>query len=462
MAAIEPSAKPQRIGRYELLFEIATGGMGRVFLARQVGDAGFERLVALKRVHPHLVSDADVYAMASDEARLTAMIHHPNVVPVIDVIDAGGELVLVMDYVEGASLSALIKSAGALPPPIASRIALDALRGLSAAHHARDLTGMEVEMVHRDVSPQNLLVGIDGTTRLIDFGIARAEGRLALTKSGVVKGKVAYMAPERLDQGGVDARSDLYGVGAVLFELVAGTIAFGSGDESAQMARVLLGSVDLGPIEARAPTLVPVLARALARKPADRFPTAESFVAALSAAVPPADHDAVARAVREARGVDLDERRERIRQVITERAAQQIEDDADRVGAPDLARSADAVDARPGVNNATVATPRSARLAVFGGLILAVNVAGYVAISSARSGAGAAATPTASPATPPLAPSAPRSGSTLATAAPSATPDVGATAMVTTAMVTTAMVTTAAPLDAGRPADLRKSPYKAP
>jgi serine/threonine-protein kinase len=327
------------IGRYELLFELATGGMGRVFVARQLGDAGFERIVALKRVHAHLVSDPDVYGMASDEARLSALVHHPNVVPVIDVVDAKGELVLVMDYVEGVSLGSLLRACGGDRKPdeasvgrppldhaVAARILVDTLRGLSAAHAARDLAGCPLELVHRDVSPQNLLVGIDGSTRVIDFGIARAEGRLTHTKTGVIKGKVVYMAPERLEEGEVDRRADLFSAGAVLYELLVGKWAFGSGEEGTQMTRILLGEIDFTELRSLAPHLAPVVERALSRRPRDRFDTAEEFARALSDAQAPAEPEVVAALLIRWKASEIEARRERIAKEIAARTLDAVDE----------------------------------------------------------------------------------------------------------------------------------------
>lgn len=303
---------PKRIGEYEVLLELASGGMAQVLLARHTGDAGFERLVALKRVHRHLLQDSEVFAMAADEARLAGLIRHPSVVPVIGVIDTGDELVLVQEYVEGVSAATLLKRTK-LPPAIAARVVIDALRGLHAAHEAKDLRGEPLEIVHRDVSPQNLLVGSDGATRVIDFGIARAERRMTLTKTGVVKGKVQYMAPEQLEERPVDRRADVFAAGAVLYELVVGARPFGAGDEAATMRRVLLGDVDLDPVREVAPALAPIVERALEKRPQDRHATAAELAKALAEAVPPAEHDAVAAFVEEQLGAELARLRESVR-----------------------------------------------------------------------------------------------------------------------------------------------------
>ena len=177
-----------RLGQYEPLVELASGGMATVYVARQVGAAGFERLVVVKRVHRHLLKDREFYDMFRDEARVASLIHHPNVVSVTDVVESDGELFLVMDYVESCAVSTLqknVRDAGArLPPAVAARIVADALGGLHAAHEAVDMRGERLDVVHRDVSPQNIIVGVDGTSRLIDFGIAKAARRVTETKSG--------------------------------------------------------------------------------------------------------------------------------------------------------------------------------------------------------------------------------------------------------------------------------------
>jgi serine/threonine protein kinase len=306
-----------RFGRYELLFEIGSGGMARVYLARQSGDSGFERLVAVKRVHDHLVGDPDIYSMVSDEARIAALLSHPNVVSVVDVVDRKGELLLVLDYVEGFSLSKLFRNYGkALPPALASRIVVDALMGLHAAHEARDLLGERLEVVHRDVSPQNLLVGTDGVTRVIDFGIARARGNATLTQTGVVKGKVAYMAPERLEEKAVDRRSDLFAMGAVLNELLRGESAKADRDEARDIARALLATFDPRDVEAIAPKLAPVLERALARSPSDRYANAEEMCRAVAIAEPPAPPSEIAAWVASLEEEAIAERRSKVRAAV--------------------------------------------------------------------------------------------------------------------------------------------------
>ncbi len=333
-----PSERGSRIGEYELLFELASGGMATIVVARQAGDAGFERLVALKRIHKHLISDPEVFAMASDEARFAALVRHPNVVPVIGVLDQQGELVLVQEYVEGASAASLAKRARErgepLPPAVATRIVCDALLGLHAAHEAKDLRGEPLELVHRDVSPQNMMVGSDGITRLIDFGIARATERLAKTRTGIVKGKLHYMAPEQIEEREVDRRADVFAAAAVLVELVTGARPFGSGAESAVMGRILIGDADTEKLGELAPALVPVVRAALSSDVGARPSTALELKKAIAQALPPADTEEVSAFVERVIGMDLVALREKIKSSLGALVSEEDDLDAQAPAAP--------------------------------------------------------------------------------------------------------------------------------
>jgi eukaryotic-like serine/threonine-protein kinase len=232
-------------GRYETLHLLASGGMASVYLGRARGPAGFERLVAVKVMHEHIAHDPAFGAMFLDEARLAARIRHPNVVPTLDVAEDGR--FLVMEYVEGASLHAILgryreEERGTLPVPAALRIFLDVLAGLHAAHELADGKGRPLNLVHRDVSPHNVLVGIDGTTRITDFGIAYAEARLSTTRGGQLKGKLPYMAPEQLEDEPVDRRTDVYAAGCVLWELLTGRRLFQGSNEAAIACAVMAGA----------------------------------------------------------------------------------------------------------------------------------------------------------------------------------------------------------------------------
>jgi eukaryotic-like serine/threonine-protein kinase len=290
----------QRIGNYELLLEIASGGTATVGIAVYRGAAGFERLVVIKRVHRHLTRDPEFTAMLLDEARVASSIRHPNVVAVIDVVRVEDEVILVMDYVDSVSLSQLGKEAEQagrrLPPAVVSRILVDTLTGLHEAHEALDMRRQPLGIVHRDVSPQNIVVGVDGISRVIDFGIAKARSRVAHTRAGVIKGKCAYMAPEQVDGLPVDRRCDVFAAGIVLWEALTGKRLFRGDDEFDEMRRVMRAPIP------KPSSVVPdfgsdvddLLAQALARPADERFMTAQAFARALEHAIPPAPPRAVA------------------------------------------------------------------------------------------------------------------------------------------------------------------------
>ncbi len=312
-----------RLGNYELLLELASGGMATVYVARQLGAAGFERLVVVKRVHRHLLNNAAFTGMFMDEANVASRIHHPNVVPVIDVVEAERELFLVMDYVESVTLAKLRYTVSKLrqrvPPPILGRIIADTLAGLHAAHEAVDVHGAPMNVVHRDVSPQNILIGVDGMARLIDFGIAKAEHRITETRTGSLKGKYGYMSPEQTRGGDLDRRSDVFALGIVFYEVLTGHRIFHSESEYETVRRINEDPV-LPPstvVPSLPAALDPVLLRALARPLDERFPTAAAFLDALEAAMPLASHREVATYVNERLKMQLQDRRDTVRALVT-------------------------------------------------------------------------------------------------------------------------------------------------
>jgi len=289
-AQLRPSLAGRRLGRYEVLTQLASGGMGGVYVARAQGVAGFERLVAIKVLHPHLAHEEEFISMFLDEARLAARIRHPNVVPTLDVSDTeGAGYFIVMDYVEGDHLGALLRASAhagqRLPEPVVVRILMDALAGLAAAHGLVDERGDPLNLVHRDVSPHNIMVGKDGVSRLTDFGVAKAEVRLSSTREGQFKGKLSYMAPEHASTGDADQRSDIFSMGIILWECLAGRRLFKGENNAATLNLVL--SEPIVPISSFSPSLThfdPVLERALARPPRDRYQTADDFLDALEQA----------------------------------------------------------------------------------------------------------------------------------------------------------------------------------
>src|SRR5262245_61910439 len=222
--------------------------MATVHLGRLLGPVGFSRTVAIKRLHAQFASDPEFVSMFLDEARLAARIRHPNVVPTLDVVATGGELFLVMDYVHGESIArlyrALQKHHQTLPLRIISSTIAGVLHGLHAAHEAKDERGAPLGIVHRDVSPQNVLMGTDGVPRVLDFGVAKAAGRMQTTKEGQIKGKLSYMPPEQLRGTEVSRQTDIYALGVMLWELVTGQRLFAGDNEGAIVARVLEGRVE--------------------------------------------------------------------------------------------------------------------------------------------------------------------------------------------------------------------------
>jgi len=302
---LAPNDVRRRLDRYELIGEIASGGMATVYLARLGGVGGFQRFVAIKRLHPHLEAEPEFVGMFLDEARLAAGIHHPHVVPILEVGTTPSGYYLVMEYVEGDTLARVVAralssqpppdaAASGVPRPILMRILLDALAGLHAAHELTDGSGQLLGLIHRDVSPQNILVGVDGSSRITDFGVARATARLSSTRAGKLKGKLAYMSPEQTKGTNTDRRGDLFAMGVILWEVLAGQRLFKADSEAATLSRLLIEPI---PPPSRLASSVPrgfdeVAAKALQRDPDARYQTAADMA------------DAIERASRAAAGGD--------------------------------------------------------------------------------------------------------------------------------------------------------------
>lgn len=280
------------LGRYELLLPVAKGGMAQVWAARLRGTRGFQKLVAIKTILADAMDGTRAEKMFLEEATLAAQIHHPNVVGTIELGEDEGLLYLVMEWVNGEPLSqVLLKTGdcGGVPLPLAVNIISQACKGLHAAHEARDESGALLGIVHRDVSPQNVLLSYAGTTKLVDFGIAKATARTSeLTHEGELKGKFAYMAPEQVSGGAIDRRVDIFGMGVLLYALTTGRHPF-RGRSAGETLRNICVNPPPRPTE-RLPTypaaLEAVLLRALAKAPQERFGTAHELLTALEAAVP--------------------------------------------------------------------------------------------------------------------------------------------------------------------------------
>ena len=294
------NARNLKVGRYVISRRIASGGMAAVHLGRLSGPVGFSRTVAIKRLHPTFAKDPEFVAMFLDEARLVARVRHPNVVPVLDVVAENGQLFLVMEYVEGDNLARLTKGQPTTSNGIVSGILINVLNGLHAAHEARAIGGEALDIVHRDVSPQNVLVDIDGIARVTDFGIAKATARLSNTQTGELKGKFRYMAFEQVTGGPVTRRTDIYSAGAVLWELLTGRpLIDASGLVEARRLIIGLDVVPPSRFGAEVPAAVDEVAlRALSKEPQERFSTAAEMAAALEKALQPAMPSSIAAWVR--------------------------------------------------------------------------------------------------------------------------------------------------------------------
>ena len=313
-----PNDPARTIGRYALHSEIAAGGMATVHIGRLLGPVGFSRTVAIKRLHPPLAKDPEFVAMFLDEARLAARIRHPNVVSTLDVVATEGEIFVVMEYVPGESLARLLRvvrtNKEMVPVPIAATIMVGVLHGLHAAHEARDERGEALRIVHRDVSPHNILVGTDGDAHVIDFGIAKARGRMQVTRQGQIKGKLSYMPSEQLLGQTVDHRADIFAASIVLWEALTGQRLFQGVDDGDVYAKVLLGKVDPPSLYARgvSSTIDDIVLRGLARDKTQRYATAREMALALEAAIQLAPPSQVGRWVEGLVGDSLAERTEQI------------------------------------------------------------------------------------------------------------------------------------------------------
>ena len=354
--SVETALPARSVGRYTVGGVVASGGMASIHLGQMRGAAGFSRTVAIKRMHAHFTTDPDFASMFTDEARLAARVRHPNVVPTLDVVMEGTDLCIVMEYVQGATLAQLLKLAKQgnerVPQSIALAVIRDTLQGLHAAHEAVDAEGQPLGIVHRDVSPQNIMVGIDGVARVLDFGIAKANVRLHETREGGLKGKLAYMAPEQLEGAAVDRASDVFAASVVLWEALTGQRLYAGANEG-EIVTKLLQATPLAPSQA-APELGPqydaLLARGLARDPTNRFATAREMAVALTDAGEAASDAEVGEWVERIAAAPLAERAARVRE---------LETLLHRAEAHDAPREADPDETRPATPATMVVPPRT-------------------------------------------------------------------------------------------------------
>lgn len=271
---------PSRLGRYEIIGRLATGGMAEILLGRITGLGGFERPVVIKRILPHLADSSEFSAMFLDEARLVARIRHPNVIGVSELGHEAGELFLVMEYLEGESVAAILQRAVTakrpLPTTLAVYIIAEAAAGLHAAHELTDTEGFPLDLVHRDISPQNLFVLYSGGVRILDFGIAKVADQSHRTTAGQLKGKFQYMAPEQCLHRPLDRRADLFSLGVVLFEVTTMRRLFKRENEFATFKAICEDAVPdpTALVPGYPPSLGLVVKKALERDPQQRYQTA--------------------------------------------------------------------------------------------------------------------------------------------------------------------------------------------
>jgi serine/threonine-protein kinase len=292
MEAAESHLVPgYRLDRYELLCPIASGGMASVWLARLRGKRGFEKLFAIKTIKTELISDPHFQEMFLDEARIASRIVHPNVAQILDLGEQDDILYIAMEYLDGDSVAKVsrlsLKKGAQLPVGVAMRIIADTCAGLHAAHQLKDADGESACVVHRDVSPQNILLTTSGTAKVIDFGLVKARNRAAgETGHGVVKGKIRYMAPEQVGAlKSIDHRADIWAAGMCLYELLTGQTPFHE-EEDLELVKRLMGPNPSPPLDIGLPApLVNILAKALVRDPDERFPSCSAMKKAIESAI---------------------------------------------------------------------------------------------------------------------------------------------------------------------------------
>jgi serine/threonine-protein kinase len=277
---MEAMAELERLGRYTLREKIATGGMAELFLATLHGDAGFERPVAIKRILPHLVEDPEFVRMFVDEAKIAVQLSHPCIAQILDLGQADGFYYIAQEFVHGRNLSDIfhreVARGRTVPVGVAAHIMMRVSEALHHAHRAETPAGQALGIVHRDVSLQNVILSFDGQVKVVDFGLAKARGRATQTGVGIVKGKLAYMAPEQAGGEAIDHRVDVYAAGICLFELLTGQRLFYRDTDKETILAVQAGKVPrLGSIlPAAPPELEAIVQRALARDLGERYATA--------------------------------------------------------------------------------------------------------------------------------------------------------------------------------------------
>lgn len=450
--------------KYQLLAPIASGGMATVYMGRVIGVGGFERIVAIKRMHPHLLREAGYVEMFLDEARLAARIRHPNVVATLDVAESDEGPFIVMEFIEGPSLSQLFKALRKrrelVPIPVLLRIFDDVLGGLHAAHELSGRDKQSLNLVHRDVSPQNIMVGHDGVARITDFGVARARVRLSSTRSGELKGKLAYLPPEQARGDEIDRRADVYSAGVVLWEALTGKRLFAGKSEMHVMHQLIEGAKQ-SPREINPdvpPAIDEACMRALAYEAEGRFATAAEFARALEQAAADAGVTvASARTVAE------------LAQMIEVQLPSTSEPPPSQSSMSSVGRAEAESNATTAGLTASAAAPPSRRGGlVLGGLLLFAAGAGVAVLLSSQaatdspSGEPDAAVQAAAPSasSPPEASSSPSASSAVPIVVASAASSAPPAGSVPSASATASATVRSPPAPVGRPQPIKPAPVQ--
>ena len=287
MPAVEQLPGPTAFGKYTLLAKLATGGMGEVFLARSTADAGFQKLLVIKRLLPHLTAHAQFVNMFLDEARLAAQLHHPNICQIYELGKVGPDHYMSMEYVEGIQLATLLRGRSRSPrlsdPRLTCALLAQGCEALHYAHNLRMADGSLAGVVHRDVNPKNIMVTSAGTVKVLDFGVAKARGKLNLSRTGTLKGTYSYMSPEQLRGEKLDRRSDIFSLGIIAWESVTGRRLFKRPTDVEVWRAIAEKPIPRASALAEnvSGDLDNAIARALSRDREDRFATAREFALAL-------------------------------------------------------------------------------------------------------------------------------------------------------------------------------------
>ncbi|MBI4211301.1 MAG: serine/threonine protein kinase, partial [Deltaproteobacteria bacterium] len=270
---------PKQFGKYYLIEKLAVGGMAEIYKAKTFGVDGFEKLLAIKRILPHCSADKEFITMLIDEAKLSVLLSHANIVQVYDLGKVGDDYFIAMEFISGINLRDVMyrsrESGEKLPPDIAVYIISEMCKGLDYAHRKTDPSGQPLGIVHRDVSPQNVLISYEGEVKIVDFGIAKAAMNISHTMAGILKGKIAYMSPEQAMGKAIDRRTDIFSTGIILHEMLTGQKLYSGESQFEVLKKIRTTKIDAGMLSSDVPQLLrPILAKALAYRPEDRYQNA--------------------------------------------------------------------------------------------------------------------------------------------------------------------------------------------